>query len=382
MRFLFVTGGSPATVFALTPLATAARGAGHDVVMAANEDLMPSITSVGIPAVSVTALPIRHFIWTDRAGNTVSVPADVSDGMLHMGRSFARMGLAALDATLELAGDWRPDVVVGGAMSYAAPLVAARIGVPYVRHAWDTISTATVDPGAEEELLPELRKLGLDGLPDPDVFLDTCPPSLASPPTPFTRRMRWIPGNRQRELARWMYVRGDRRHRALVTAGTRSFMPQHIEFLRGLTDALSRLDTEVLIAASEDAADRLRAELGDVRAGWLPLDVVAPTCDVILHHGGGVTALTAMNAGVPQLITPKGAYLVAASRRVADFGAAITLESETDGPDVTAEETAKSCLDILSDPSYAISAAVLAAEIAAQPLPADVVRQLEALAAG
>ena len=34
MRILFVTGGSPATVFPLIPLATAARNAGHEVFMA------------------------------------------------------------------------------------------------------------------------------------------------------------------------------------------------------------------------------------------------------------------------------------------------------------------------------------------------------------
>jgi len=102
MRVLFVTAGSPATVFAVAPLATALRNAGHHVFMAANEHLMTPIAEAGIPAISVSPLPIQHFVWTDRAGNQVQVPQDVREGLRHMGRSFARMGLAALDSLVEL----------------------------------------------------------------------------------------------------------------------------------------------------------------------------------------------------------------------------------------------------------------------------------------
>jgi hypothetical protein len=82
--------------------------------------------------------------------------------MRHMGASFARMAAASLDALLALAEDWRPDLVVGGAMSYAAPLLATHLRVPYVRHAWDTIPPTEIDPGAEEELQPELRGWRID----------------------------------------------------------------------------------------------------------------------------------------------------------------------------------------------------------------------------
>jgi glycosyltransferase len=56
---LFVAAGSPATVFALAPLATAARNAGHQVVMAANDDMVPVITSSGLPGIATTDLPTR-----------------------------------------------------------------------------------------------------------------------------------------------------------------------------------------------------------------------------------------------------------------------------------------------------------------------------------
>lgn len=368
MRILFVTGGSPATVFAIAPLATAARNAGHQVFMAANDDLMASIAEIGVPAISVSPLPIQHFVWTDRDGNEVRVPQDMREGLRHMGRSFARMGLAALDALVELTTDWRPDLVVGGAMALGAPLVAARLGVPYVRHAWDTVDLTDLDAGAAEELAGH-------EVAAPDLFVDICPPSLRPAVLPKASPMRWVPGNRQRQLRRWMYTRGDASHRVLLTAGTRSFMPQNVPLLRTLVTALSTLDAEVLVAAPDEIARNLRGELGDVHVGWIPLDVVAPTCDVIFHHGGGVTALTALNAGVPQLIAAKGAYLIAASQRIAEAGAGLLAPDQEN-----AEDIAKACLDLLSNQDYRDRARELAGENAKQPTAAELVGRLEAVA--
>src|SRR5438093_7161676 len=148
MRMLFVAGGSPATVFALSPLATAARGAGHEVVMASTEDMMPTVAAAGLPGFAVTHLPISHFISTDRSVARVEIPRDPVAEALFTGRWFGRMAAASLTAVRELARDWRPDVVVGGTMSYAAPLLAVELGVPYVRHAWDAIEATGIDPGA------------------------------------------------------------------------------------------------------------------------------------------------------------------------------------------------------------------------------------------
>jgi hypothetical protein len=43
----------------------------------------------------------------------------------------------------------------------------------------------------------------------------------------------------------------------------------------------------------------------NVRAtGYLPLDLVLPSCSAVVHHGGGGTFTTAVAERVPQLITP------------------------------------------------------------------------------
>jgi UDP:flavonoid glycosyltransferase YjiC (YdhE family) len=379
MRFLFITGGSPATVFALTPLATAARNAGHQVFMAANEDLMAVIADNGVPAVSITPHPIQHFMFRDGAG-TAAIPQGRRETMIHVGRAFGSMAEAELDTLFALVRDWRPDVVVGGATTYAAGLVATHLDVPYARHTWDFVGTAEMDEGATEVLAPHLRKLGLDQLPPPAPLIDICPPGLRPVDAPAAQPIRFIPGNTQRRLEPWMYARGSSDHRALITTGTREgpFRAQNAALLRSLADALSTLGIEVLVAAPDDIAEDLRGHLGEARVGWIPLDVAAPTCDVILHHGGGLTAMTAMSAGTPQIIVPKDPYQMASSQPIADVGAGIVLAPGQD----PAEHTVQACRDVLADPVYRQRSRLIAEEIAALPSPAEVAQLLEQRAAG
>ncbi|MCX4238807.1 MULTISPECIES: glycosyltransferase [Streptomyces] len=379
MRILFVAGGSAATVFALAPLATAARGAGHEVIMASVGDIVPVVAGVGLPAVSMTASPISDFIYKDRDGAPVTPPADPAEQPAFTGRWFGRMAAATLDALTHLAHDWRPDVVVGGTMMYAAGLLARRLGVPYVRHAWDAVEATLIDPGAEDELRPELDLFGLPGLPAPDLFIDVCPPSLRPADAAPAHPMACLPANTQRELQPWMYTRG-KRPRVCVTAGSRvanddgtEYLRQAYEFLRTLALDVAALDAEVVIAAPENVAADLRAELDDVHAGWVPLDVVLRTCDLLVGHAGGVTTLNAMHAGVPQLLLPQWGILGPPTRRLADYGAAITLTPA----EATRERLAESCRALLTEPSYTTRATALAQEISAMPPPAELVGALE-----
>jgi UDP:flavonoid glycosyltransferase YjiC (YdhE family) len=377
MKFLFITGGSPACVFAVAPLASAVRNAGHEVFMAANEDLMADVTAAGIAGISMTPHPIKHFVWKDRSGNELSVPWDRAGELRHLGGAFGRMAADGLDTLLELVGDWRPDVVVGAALCYAAPLVAAHLGVPCVRQAWDLTPTVDLDRSAEEELRPELTRLGLERLPAPTLFVDIRPPSLRRPEVPDGLAMRWAQGSRQRRLERWMYTRSGDRPRVLVTAGSRPYIPQHVDLLPRLTKTLSTSDIEVLLAGPQELVESIGDGLGEVRAGWIPLEVALPTCDLIVHHGGGGTTMGALRVGVPQLMLPRSNYQIESTRPVAEFGAGLLLAPGED----TIEEIEKGCRELLSNPSYAGRAGQLSAEIATLPSPADVVGRLENLAA-
>ncbi|MFG3409172.1 nucleotide disphospho-sugar-binding domain-containing protein [Streptomyces sp. NPDC048142] len=383
MRVLFVTGGGQATVFALAPLATAVRAAGHQVFMAANHEVMPAITASALPAVPVTESSLRHFISHDRQGRPVDLPLGrpVAEQGEFTGRWFARMAAESLPLLRDFTARWRPDLVVGGTSTYAAALLARHLGVPYVRLAWDAIDARHVHPGASRELGPELALLGLDVLPEPDLFIDVCPPGLRPREAAPAEPMRFVLGNLHRVLEPWMYTRGEHR-RVCVTAGsqvTRAGGHGLFEFLTRTVRELAPLDAEVLVAAPQALVEDVRSECRDVgrlQAGWMPLDVVAPTCDLLVHHGGGVTGLTGMCAGVPQVVVPGADMLADAARRLAAYGAAVTLPTGDGRPGAVGEAARQ----VLSDRSHAVRAGELRAEIEAMPTPHDLVAALEKLA--
>ncbi|MEU8654542.1 nucleotide disphospho-sugar-binding domain-containing protein [Streptomyces sp. NPDC048737] len=357
MKILFTVGGSQAAVFGVAPLAAAARNAGHEILLAADEPLMAAAQSVGLPAVCIT--PERMRYGQDAMTATVRI-----------------------DALLDLTRQWSPDLVVGG-LSHVPRVLAARLKVPYVRHIWHIAPMAHRDRTAVAELQPQLERLGLTELPAPDLFIDLCPPSLRPPGAPAARAMRWVPRVSQRRVEPWMYTRPEGRRRALITAGTRNLLLETPgSSLRRLVDDLTGAGVEVLIAALPEAAERYGAELGDVRIGWIPLDVVAPTCDLAVHHGGATTAMTLINAGVPQLIVPDNGYGKAVAEAVSGFGAAVLVDRHRpragQDPD---EAIVAGCREILDDPRYAQRARAVAAEAAALPTPDEVLREIEALAA-
>jgi glycosyltransferase len=178
-----------------------------------------------------------------------------------------------------------------------------------------------------------------------------------------------------------MYTRPKGRRRVLITSGTH-FRILSAGSLRRLVDELTLAGAEVLVAAPGEAAEEFRAELGDVRVGWMPLDVVAPTCDLVVNHGGGTTAMTAMAAGAPQLIFPPNTATKAVAQALSGFGAALTVMPERQGPDEdTAGAFAAGCREILSKPLYAQRAQALAKENATLPTPSEMVHRMETLAA-
>jgi hypothetical protein len=123
MRLLFVAAGSPATVFALVPLATAARNAGHQVFVAGTEDMVPVITGTGLPAVSMTKRTMRDCMFTSGDGAALTLPTDPAERMRFGGRGFGRLAAYSLDTLTELCSVWRPDVIIGGTLSFCRSVV-------------------------------------------------------------------------------------------------------------------------------------------------------------------------------------------------------------------------------------------------------------------
>nr|AXL05607.1 UDP:flavonoid glycosyltransferase YjiC, YdhE family [uncultured bacterium]AXL05623.1 UDP:flavonoid glycosyltransferase YjiC, YdhE family [uncultured bacterium] len=344
------------------------------MVTASVEGMNEIITEVGLPAVPITDPDMNpRQIIAERG--LARVPTDPVERERLSGQWYSRLEAVTLDALLAFTKDWRPDVVIGGMNSYAAPLLAAHLDVPWVRHGWDIHDPRLLDAGANDELREELAAVGLDRIPEPDLFIEITPPSLRPQDAPAAQMMRWIPGNSQRRLEPWMYTRGAG-PRIGVTVGTGVATYNQYDFLQGIVENVATLDAEVVVPVAEDAAPTLRERLGDnVRLGWLPLDIVAPTCDVLVHQSGGSTMMTALSVGVPQVLIPDPGLNRAneMARRIVEAGAGLSLSPE----EATTDAIAKICQEIIDDPSYATAARALAQEIALLPLPSEVARRVE-----
>ncbi|OEU85649.1 hypothetical protein DB35_13360 [Streptomyces abyssalis] len=373
MRVLFVGGGSPATIFGIVPLASAVRNAGHEVFMAGNEAMVPYITGAGLPALSVADHEIKHYMareWDDRFDTE-----NHQDMMGFIGSWFARLGADGFASLRKVVETWRPDLLVGGTMSYAAALLSAELKVPYVVQAWGLDEWTGTDAAAERVLAPELRELGLDRLPEPDLRIGICPPSIASPDSRDDLLMRWMPGNLQGRLEPWMYSRAER-PRVCLTAGSRADHERGFKFLKTLSERIAPLDVDIVIPAPEELAAELRAAIPGVRTGWIPLNVVMPTCDLVVHHAGGATTMTALTSCVPQLVIPETPVFMPPVQRLADFGAGLAIPEA----EATDSAVAEACRAILSDGDFTVRARALAAEIAELPSPAALLPRLERLA--
>ncbi|MCZ2526315.1 glycosyltransferase [Streptomyces sp. NPDC059506] len=360
-------------IFSIVPLAQAARAAGHEVFMAGPEDVMPIITRAGLPGVPVTSTSMMDTL-RDKDGNRIPIPTDLHERFLFNGRCFGRFAAACLEGLIPLADRWRPDLVVGGALAFAAPLIAAYAGVPYVKHAVDMGEPRTIDLAAASELGFSLERLGLYDMPRFDLFVDTCPPSLRVWDAPPAQPMRYVPYTTPKAVEPWMYTKGER-PRVMVTAGSRITPDYYFDVLAALVQKVQDLDVELLVGAPDDMAAELGPLPENVRAGWLPLDVIAPTCDVVVNHAGGNTVLGSMAHGVPQVLIPYLPYVVDYSERLTEYGAATLIRPGED----SAEAIAAAVDKVLGNPSYRERAHDIAEEMRRMPAPTDVVRALEEL---
>jgi UDP:flavonoid glycosyltransferase YjiC (YdhE family) len=377
VKILFMPGPAKSNVFGLGSLAVAARVSGHDVILASTAEATAAATSIGLPAMTTSELSLTQLMTTDRAGNPLRIPADGADLPVFVGHMFGRLAAASLGPTRELVTRWRPDVLVCGPHAYAGPLLAAEFGLPCVRH----LLTGTpadregIHPGVEDELQPELDALGLDRMPDFDRAIDIFPASIRPVGGPV-QPMRWTPTNEQRPVEPWMFTPGERR-RVLLTVGSLATPTHGTDLLRALVTALVDLDVELVVAAPDEVGALLREVPGVANAGWVSLDMVLPTCALIVHHSGTMTALTAMQAGVPQLIIPQESRFVDWARMLAKKDVAITLSPGEDTPDALAHAARA----LLNEPVHATAARAMAEEIAEMPLPVTVVEVLKGLTA-
>ncbi|WP_228816705.1 nucleotide disphospho-sugar-binding domain-containing protein [Nocardia transvalensis] len=316
-----------------------------------------------------------QFMYSDRDGEPLIEPADPDEWNLFNGRGMGRLAAASLPALEEVVNQWKPDLIVGGSLSYAAPIIAAQFGIPFVRHALNMGEPANIDIGAADELEHELAERGLSAIPGEDLFIDICPPSVRPKDALPSQSMRYIPYNTHKALEPWMYAHGEK-PRVMVSAGSRVTPDYELGALSDLVQKVAPLDLEMIIAVPDEVASALEPLPPGVRAGWVPVDVLMRSSDLLVHRAGGNTMLTAMTVGIPQLVVPAMPKQVDMTITLVEYGAAKML---IDGKNDTPENIVDSCRELLEKPSYTERSKDIAREIASLPAPHDVVGVIEKL---
>jgi UDP:flavonoid glycosyltransferase YjiC (YdhE family) len=395
MRILFTTSTSASQLLPLVPLAWALTAAGHDVRVAAPPSLAPAIRSAGLLGV-VTGPDIDRVEAFRRAGSGRQGGGGQPDPRrsqpwrpggpppleVYLGGA-AVMAEAMVPDLLDFARWWRPDLVVYGPLAFAGRLAAAVAGVPAVRHLWgigDFLAAWGLD-GCPVGPLADL--FDRHGVPDVDVngalTIDPSPEELREPAGYERLAMRPVPYNGSGLAPSWL-TRPGALPRVCATWGTTVPALGRAMFSpRPLIAALAGLPVEVILAVPAGQ----RENLGELPNRFrvvesLPLGLVLPDCDVLISQGGQGTLVSALCAGLPQLVLPILADQVYNAQRLARTGAAAVLYHESVDEASLGEQVTR----LLEDGDARVAARRLSAQARTQPTPAHLAAQLPEVLGG
>lgn len=395
MRVLFAVWAWPTHYYALVPFAWACRAAGHEVRVASQPAIADTIMASGFsPVVVGQDLDVngmyrarldrlrdesdgrlaRFSRWNARAGAELG-------GRPHVMRIHAAIAEAMLDDLLDFGSSWSPDVIVWDPGTYAAPIVARRLGVASLRHLWgpDIVRHTALEERWVAEFAELFDRYGLG--PDPslaDRTVDPCPPSLQVCADSATLPVRYVPYTAPAVLPGWVH-RQDRT-RVCVTWGTTTarMTGRGVEMLPKVVDAIADLDVEIVLTVTRTELDALPAMPENVRvAEMLPLHALLESCSAIVHQGGPGTMLTAALAGIPQLLVPEFPDQVLGAVRLAESGAGHHLPVDEVSPGAIRQ----SLVTALEDRSMTAAAQRLRDEMAGQRTYASLADGLPELAA-
>ncbi|MFE6385875.1 activator-dependent family glycosyltransferase [Nocardiopsis dassonvillei] len=413
MRVLLASYAEKTHFIGMVSLAWALRAAGHEVRVASQPGLAGFLRGAGLPAVPVG----RDHLLRERFELVTQWGEGDAPGLFDVGESWPgdlswdemRWGLRdtaawwwrmvndpMLEDLVAFCREWRPDLVVWEATTFAAPVAAEACGAAHVRFLWSLDLFAAM----REQYLRHMERQPPQERDDPlaawlgdraarhgvdfsetlvrgQATLDYLPASLGVPAPTGAHRLpiRYVPYNGRAVVPDWLRTPPTRPRVCLsVGSSTTEWFGGHTFSLAEVVRGLGELDAEVVATLPPEEEAALGAVPDNVRlVGYAPLHVLAPTCDVMITHAGPGTLCSGLSHGVPQLLVP-GPRLDAPllARLVEREGAGLVVPSGEAGADSVRDATRR----LLEDPSHAEAARRLRGEMAAMPSPAEAVRGL------
>jgi glycosyltransferase len=402
MRVLFTALGGRPHLYPLVPLAWALRTGGHEVRFASSPNLADDAVHSGLPAVRVggsptlTAAEREDLVATvfgqdpwppGYAGNVKLLDAEQSTLLRRLGRYMVALSDAIVDELVAFALDWRPDLVVYEASTFAGSVAAAAAGVPAVAHHVGSDSFPRLELNGSEPLPEYVRIFERFNLPvalSPLTSVEPTPPRMRPAEIAPRLDMRYVPYNGPGAMPDWLpeWLRtNEDRPRVCVTwgyTGPRS-LGEHAAgpYVHAIA-ALASLGA-ILVLVAPDQLDQLGTLPEGARAvSGVPLQLVVGHCDLLVHQGGDGTTLTGACYGVPQLAITRKPDAETPAVRMAACGVGIHLPYQRLRDDPVAHQTIRDAAQaLLDDPEYRRAATDLRIEIEGQPSPAEVVAALE-----
>lgn len=394
MRVLVATTAGAGHFAPLVPFARACAASGHEVRIAAPASFDGSVRQAGL-----AHAPLDDASPADLGAAFARIPELT---MRRANELVIREVFGGLDAEAALPGmralvaDWRPDVLLREPAEVASYVVAQESETPHVdvniglddftdelvrllEEPLQTLGcvrgTAAMREGLRWSLLPPSF--------DRDATVTAAAPARFRDRQPERRDVEYLPpwwGGRDDPI---VYVTF-----GSVAAGLGLFPRFYAAVLESLEDAPVRVLMTLGEAGDPDALGTLPANVHVER--WWPQDQVMPQVAAVVGHGGFGTTMTALMAGVPQVVVPLfSADQFANATRVDDVGAGVALAEEgvadriagsmvPAGPAVL-DRLTDAVMRAVHDDGLRVGARGVAAEIAALPDAAESVPLLEAL---
>ncbi len=354
----------------LLDLARALQLEGHEVRFATNQQSHAVIAGAGLRPVSAgmsTAQMVaeRRRRWPETDAQPVAAWAT---------RMWSQvMAPSTLEDLLARIEECPPDVVIHDEGEYAAPVAAARAGIPWVTHAWGSPLRPADELAELEELAGALwESCGCDVPPAAGLYahalVNPCPPLLERQP-PQGAEIAWP--IRPRPLqGRGPALEAD----GYIGFGTvPSFANARSELIAAVRACTARGLRIVVTAPNPELRQELAGideRLVDARE-FVSFAGLLASCKVVISHAGAGTVLASLAAGVPVVLVPRGSPSQVRMAQ-ACHRAGVGRRCDPAGLDAALEE-------VINDPAITAAAAAAARQIAALPSASDTVPLIESL---
>lgn len=366
MRILFIGPPLYGLLYPLFSLAQAFRVNGHEVVMASAGKFAGKASEAGL--VTFDAAPGFDSEADYRRREDLRKQSNAGTRM----GNFSFFSEEMADRLVDFTREWRPDLIVYPPLGVVGPMLGAKFDIPVVMHAVGFAHTPWHIKGVTRSLEDAYRRHGVAAQPRDLAWIDVTPPSMSlmqNDGEPVLG-MQYVPYNGGAVWEPW-WPKPAERKRLLVSLGTVKPMVDGLDLIAWVMDSAHEVDAEIILHLSANARSDLRALPENVRlVDWIPMGLFLSGADGFIHHGGAGNTLTALHAGIPQIVFGEGADRPVNAKAVADRGCGI----------IPGKGGLSSALinQFLDNDALRRASVEVAAEMALQPAPCDVAGRLAA----